>query len=334
MRSRSWAFVGLWLFGVASGWACSSSSTETGSAAPVPQSQVTDSAVAAYCNGYRGCCTSSGFAFNQAGCEAAVRAHMGTSPVCAHGTYNSVAAGECFQGITSAYATCLRTLPANSTAFNACNRVCVGTQPPGAPCTSNSDCAPPASGHAECTSPTSSSASSQRACVAFFVGTDGDACSQTCTLGANGRDRSCVTAGLSSSQDAGAITSTTTCYTNDGLYCPLFGSKTCQPLVATAGECSDESACIAGTYCDLVTGTCVAKVAVGGACTSSSACVDTTYCGASGTCDARQPDGAACTSFTECQGYCDTTKLCAGASTVGSPALTVNAEICNGAISF
>jgi hypothetical protein len=274
-----------------------------------------DRASAAYCNGYRSCCTTNGFAFNQAECDRLVRAGMSAKGVC-QGVYDPVAAGECYQDIETAFAACKRTIPARAPGA-ACDRICTGTLPPGAACASNADCALSTEGEVWC----QSSATSGGVCTLYRRGKAGDPCGdQTCTESSG--PLLCT----------GTMTSrpTTRCFTNDGLFCPSTGG-TCQPIVPIGGPCSDRNACSTAAYCDAATGKCVAK-AVGGTCASWDQCPEGAYCGA-GTCQAKKAAGAACTLLDECQDVCNTaTGICErqpAADTLG-----VSAVICNGAINF
>jgi hypothetical protein len=286
---------------IAFGPACSNSSTGTGTttgtttSTPVPQSQVVDRIVSMYCDGYRGCCTSSGFAFNQTACDAFFRGGASANPLCPNGTYDPVAAGECLQAYETAYAACQKDPPASSPAVSACSRVCTGTVPIGAPCTKSQECAPSVDGRVECSYPP------PQLCVLYRRGKAGDPCGTTCTSGVGSIGCS---AGVVSAPgpDAGVVaTSNTECFTNDGLFCPSTGSPTCQPLAPLGGACSGSNACPAGAYC------------------------------AAGTCQPQKAAGAACTWFDQCAGTCNlTTKLCEGLATV-SAALKVSADICNGA---
>ena len=80
MQPRSSAFAGVLL-----GWlllACSGSSIGPPTGGPVPEPQIADRYASAVCDGYRACCTSKGFGFNQTACEVGARHAVGTGQVC------------------------------------------------------------------------------------------------------------------------------------------------------------------------------------------------------------------------------------------------------------
>jgi hypothetical protein len=308
---------------IAIGPSCSSSpggggaTTTAPPSTPVPQSQLPDRIVSTYCNGYRGCCTSSGFAFNQTACDAFFRGGATTmaNNVCPYGKYDPVAAGDCYQAFETAYAACQKR-PASGPGTAACSRMCTGTVPIGGSCGSDGDCAPSAEGTVEC------SVTSPNVCTLRRPAKAGDRCDTTCATISN-------SVGCSApNPDAGVAPLSTPCLVNDGLFCSST-SSTCQPVAPIGGACSDSFGCVLEGYCNTLSGKCVAKSAVGGACISSE-CVDGTYC-RSGTCQPKKAAGAACTSFIECAGTCNTTtKLCEGP---GATPLKVSADICNGAFS-
>jgi len=299
MQPRSRTFAGLLLLPFWLLSACGGLSTEPGTGALVPQSDLANRFASAVCNGYRGCCASTGFAFNQTACDAAARASVGSNP-CPNGTYDPAAAGECFQAIETAYTSCSRTLPAGSPAVAACDRICTGSLPLGAACSSADECAPSAGGTVTCAS--SSATSLQRVCSSMPRGKAGDPCGLTCA--GSGSGQVCASVVTDPTQPA-VPRSSGICYQDDGLYCSAAATPTCQPVAPVGGPCEGFfGSCVAGAYC------------------------------AAGTCAVKKADGAACTAANECLGICDSvTKLCRAVA-VTSTTLNVTADICNGAFNF
>ena len=227
---------------------------------PVPETELVDCMVTAYCAGLGVCCQSRGLAFSATGCDAGLHAaNAGVSSICEPGTtYDAVAAGTCLEQAKSYIASCGS---ASTSPPAVCNRMCVGTLPVGAACQSTEQCAQPASGQVDC----SFTASAQGTCTPAVRGQLGESCQGTCSLGGDCAYSLPVPVG----GDAG-VPGNATCYTDDGLYCA--SDWTCQRLVALGDACSDAESCVSGAYCSMA-GVCEALKAAGAACASYYECL-------------------------------------------------------------
>jgi hypothetical protein len=306
-------------------------------ASDAPATPAIDRMVRANCTGYRGCCASNGFAFNQTMCEMIARLSVTMYDKCPHGTYDPVADAECAEAMEPLYAVCQTRRPDGGPFIAACHRVCTGALPLGARCDTDSECAPSTAGSVACLPP---STTSEAVCMIARRGMLGDPCGWTCAD--SSAFPSCTLGGppeppSESLPDGGGVDLGTRCFSNDGLYCPEVLSPTCQPVAAAFGEPCPERRCPPEQMC-LPTGKCVPKVSVGGRCNGDPMCVDGAYCapGAAGpVCIAKQVAGTACPGVEQCLGYCDpTTKVCKGSSAADVPTLELDAHTCGGSFVF
>jgi hypothetical protein len=306
LRLPRWGSV--WGFTVLVG-ACSGNTSSSGHAAPVPQSQVTDSAVAAYCAGFQACCNSKGFPFSASACDSNLRSQFSGSTICSGlSVYNAQAAGDCLAQLQAALSNC----SSENAAAPACKDVCVGTVPAGSTCTLDTDCARPTGGDVHCV--TTSASDTTRVCVVTPRGTLGSGCNSTCTQSADGSEI-CSVMGVAVGSPV--PTGDATCYTGDGLYCST-ADFSCHAIAAVGGSCTSFDGCASGSYCDLSKSVCTTKVAAGAACPQYNECTDGTYCNSSQVCAAQKATGQPCTSSNECVGHCDsTTNICTDGSSSG-----------------
>jgi hypothetical protein len=241
--------------------ACAGSTTgDATQAAPVPESQLMDRMVAAYCEGLGVCCQSRGLAFSATGCDAGLReANAGSASICEPGTtYDAQAAGTCLEQAQSYIASCGS---AGTPPPAVCNRMCVGTLPVGAACQSTEQCAQPASGQVDCSFTTSA----QGTCTPAVRGQLGESCRASCSLSGDCTYRTPVPIG----GDAG-VPGNALCYAEDGLYCA--SDSICQRLGGVGGACEGLDTCMSGAYCGTA-GVCEAKKAAGAACTTYDECL-------------------------------------------------------------
>jgi hypothetical protein len=289
------------VWGLTMGVPACGGNASSGHAAPVPESQATDSAVAAYCSGMQTCCSSKGFTFGASACDSNLHSEFGSAVCSAGSVYNAQAAGDCLAQLQAALANC----SLDFAAAPACNDVCVGTVPAGSPCTNDTDCAKPAGQDVRCSVASSSSTTS--ICIVTPRGTAGSACNSTCTTSPNGGGCSVMGAAIGSPGPTGDAV----CFTNDGLYCSTT-DFTCHTLAAVGGDCTGYDGCVSGAYCDTSVSKCTAKAPAGGACPLGIECADGTYCSSSQVCATRKANGQPCSSSSECLGYCDlSTNTCA-----------------------
>lgn len=288
--------------------ACSGNTSSSGHAAPVPQSQFTDSIVTAYCGGFQTCCQSKGFPFSASVCDSNLRGQPSGSSFCsAPRMYNAQAAGDCFAQLQATLSNCL-----NTAVIPVCRTVCVGTLPAGSACTSSEDCATPTGDDVQCVTTSASSATS--VCVVTPRGTLGSGCNSTCTTSADGSEI-CSVMGVAAGSPV--TTGNAVCHTSDGLYCST-ADYSCQTIAAVGGSCPGY--CVSGAYCDMSKSMCMDKVAAGSACPTGNECMDGTYCNSSHVCAAPKATGQPCSlsPYNECVGYCDpTTNICADNSPSG-----------------
>jgi hypothetical protein len=266
--------------------------------------------VNAYCTGYGSCCASKGFAFNDAACSSLLGPQFTAQSICpAPGTYNAQAAQACFAELEASLSACTRDIKTDSP----CLKMCNGTQPAGASCTSNIDCAGPVNGAAACRV---NAGESTGVCVTTTVSNAGGPCNETCTE-VPGGEACTPLAGASAPIEASV------CRTNDGLYCAVDGI--CKTTLAVGTVCTQSDVCVTGAHCNLSTFVCVSNADVGAPCPAGNECASGAYCSPQHVCAAKKAAGEACQGSLECQGVCDATSVC---STPVSTTLDVTAESC------
>jgi hypothetical protein len=162
-----------------------------------------------------------------------------------------------------------------------------GTLPPGATCSSDTQCAPPASGKAVCypTFDTTTGAPTS-VCAIELTGQAGDG---PCLATLEGN----LSATLWQPTDGPLPATGYTCDRGAGLVCT--SAKTCIPLRSIGDACGGSIECADGAYCDVVTQVCTVRGAVGAPCTTDGACVDAAYCDLQTGCASRLALGAPCT---------------------------------------
>ena len=315
------AWGGIWL------WLASCGPGDTQSAAPIPRAELPDQLAAAYCDGLGSCCQASGFALDDARCQATLKAQVaGNLPTTPTVGYDQNAAGNCVAALRTQLGRCGDI--EDDQALEACNRMFVGTLPEGAACTQSEECAAPPDGRASCYRSADDGAGVCQVYRVMAHGAVGQACTTTCTVQGTGECYGSTTV-TSGSGGAANATASVACYTNDGLYC---ASGTCQKMEPVGGPCQSyaTTACVATAYCDTQAGLCQAKLAVGADCSSADSCVDGAYCATSGRCEAQKADNLPCQSYRECRGYCDlgestSNGVCAGGD---SSTFQVTARVC------
>jgi len=283
------------------------SSSSQGQAAPVPESQFTDSAANAFCAGVQACCSSKGFSANASVCNTNLRSTVLKDSCQAPFVYDAQAAGDCIAQVQNLLSTCSIVNDGNAAA---CRNVCVGSVALGSPCNNYPECANSSKGDVSCM-PTSASGAAS-VCVATPHGKPGDPCQATCTAREGGYQWSCPldTNAPGNTSNQGGLAK---CYTNDGLYCSTLDG-TCHPSVVVGGACTGSNDCGTAAYCDSASSTCIAKAVEGDACSAANACADGTYCPvASGCfgcyCTAALAAGQPCSADSVCNdGSCDTAR--------------------------
>ena len=293
--------------GVVVGVACSSGSGGNGGGAASSSSAF----IQDYCNLLEPCCAQAGLSTNGAQCQALAGAAGGTE------TYDPANGQACIAGMQaeSGSATFCTTLgndiPACNTAFTSTG----GSEPGGATCTDDSDCAQAPGGGATCFDN-----------FAFEDGgtTQTETCVQT-MVGAAG-DGPCI----------GTVEATETDYEwsgsgpppASGYTCAVASGLTCDPTtqkclaLATVGQpCQGDSDCVASAYCASGSSAsqCATRLADGASCaTASTGCLTTSYCdSASTTCKPLLATGASCTDSSECVSQQCVNDLCAVGNSLG-----------------
>jgi hypothetical protein len=286
--------------GLVTAVACSSGSSGSG---PVPASTVSAFGQD-YCGLLEPCCAQAGLSTTGMVCEAFVQLAAG------QGTYDAAAGQACISGMqaesgSSSFCTSPgNDVPACSQVFNSSN----GTEPPGAPCQSDTDCAKAAGGGAHCYSQ-------------FSFGDAGSTQTQTCvqTLPGQAGDGPCI-----GTQD-GSITSYSwsgtgappspsyLCDVAGGTTCDATTSK-CTPLAAVGQPCTSDSSCVAAAYCAFgaTAGQCTARLADGASCAANPAgCATTSTCdAATSTCKALLADGSPCSGGNQCASHTCVNQAC------------------------
>lgn len=298
-------------------------------AGPVPEDELVEALAEATCRGMSTCCEARSLGFDEAACRQNVRDfwyHFLPRPSTLI-QYDADAAGRCVRASHDRAAAC----EYPDTETEPCNRMHVGTLPPGAACEQWDECAPVEGGEPEC------DFSGGGVCVNTVRGEVGDPCYETYTQdgftyiysGPGG-------SGVGVQEENTQIR----CWTNDGVYCASGNDPVCQALVEVGGECESSSTdgmatCVDEAVCDSTERICVARTSVGGECSPGfgvfTRCAQGSYCTEAGICEPRQPDGAPCDilSGTDCMGLCRaSTDTCTGAFAAGY----VSAETCAGSV--
>ena len=269
---------------------------------------------AAVCDTVADCCQASPYGWDRSGCLSSVSAaNSGYEAVLSDGgmRWNAEAAGTCIAYVRRNYSGC--SPPPDLDMDRVCANVFVGSKQPGAPCTSQYQCAAPATGEARCV-PVASDAGGRLVCMVcpsnYDRGKLGDPCHQSCNYTPIGI--SCAGSTWKAPSDPTAVTDMpTTCYKNDGLRCAPSTSK-CGPLAQNGEACSGSDDCTSALYCK--SSRCAPREALGAACTRTSAgCVAGAYCDPQSlTCVPALPDGAVCSDSGMClSGACQSgAKVC------------------------
>ncbi len=222
----------------------------TPASGPVAREDFLSRAAAAICDNIASCCSSEGYGFNRAGCEANVDAtiHIADVP---NTIWNDAAAEPCIDTL-AAEATRCRIGAAH--VRTTCKAILTGTLPEGAPCTYDVECAAIDGAEALCTF--------EGYCAnpedgAPLHGTVGDGCDGTCEGLACGPFGDREPLGIS-------------CFTQDGVVCS--GTlRTCVKMPKLGEPCPD-GWCDVGAYCDSDDSVCKTLQPDGASCVGGSQC--------------------------------------------------------------
>ena len=189
----------------------------------------------------------------------------------------------------------------------------------GASCKAERECALPSDSGVRCATPVGTAGGLGK-CVAVPAAVRGkseDLCIETCTDTPG--STSCAASGSpSTGAGGGQGPASSSCFTNDGLYCA--STSKCSPLPAVNAPCP-QGYCATRAYCSA--GTCEPQLAAG-ACASDEACMTSARCDqASSKCTPKFGDGVVCTAASDClntgcnNGHCGTptaasSRTCAG----------------------
>ena len=274
----------------------------------------------AVCDTVAPCCQASQYGWDRSGCLSSVSAlYSGYEAVLSVGgvRWDAEAAGTCIAYVRRNYAGC--NPPPDLDMDRVCANVFGGSKQPGTPCTSQYQCAAPATGEARCVRVVSDAGASL-VCVVrpsnYDRGKLGDPCHQSCNYTPIGI--SCTGSTWNDPSDPSAATDLpTTCYKNDGLQCDPSTSK-CVPLAQSGQACSGSADCTSALYCKA--SRCAPREALGAACTRTSAgCVAGAYCEPQSlTCVPALPDGDACSDSGVClSGSCQSGSYVCGQGRLG-----------------
>jgi hypothetical protein len=268
----------------------------------------------AVCDSVAACCQASPYGWDEGGCLSATKAiSSGYEAVLSVGgvKWDAEAAGTCIAYVRRNYAGCPP--PPDLDMDRVCANLFVGSKPPGAPCTSQYQCATPAKGEARCL-PFATDGGGSLVCMVnpsnYDRGKLGDPCHQSCNYTPIGI--SCDGSTWKDPSDPSAVTDVPlTCYKNDGLRCDS-STGTCVPLAKSGEACSGSADCESALYCK--SSKCVPREALGAVCTRSGAgCVAGAYCDPQAlTCVPALADGQSCGDSGMClSGACQSgTKVC------------------------
>ena len=273
----------------------SSGGNPPASGAPVPGSMLGSALASAYCPPIATCCTSMGIASDVATCtttlgalvDAEIKLNLDNPKI----AYDAAAARRCVEAYRAASSAC--TDRALSHQVNqACQKVFMGTVPPGGGCASSAECVPPAAGYVSCDTAVcvvqtdSFGTSSVHAKV-------GEPCSGTCSGDEN--SSSCSGTASTGAPAAGS------CWVEDGLFCGT--DNTCQAAPKIGQPCGNYNYCEAAGFCQGAV--CAADTATG-ECTYGEGCLPTSYCDTTTAspfhCAPRKANGEACNDDSECVG--------------------------------
>jgi hypothetical protein len=269
---------------------------------PLERDQLVPRLAATFCDGIAPCCQASGFPYDSPSCQKAAMASISTkfvSQTTPSASYDAIAAGRCRDALASVLSVCGD--PDQDPVYRACYEIFFGTQPPGAACSTNADCARPDGRRAACSFTVLVSSSGGGAGMGMCVveqlhAKAGQSCMGICPKGST----SCF--------DGDATRAT--CFVDDGLYCSFEGNVgTCKP-VANLGEPCRNGGCVDSSVCE--NGFCRAKRDTGSCTAALDACTDTSYCDtqivepANFQCVPKRANGEQCLGPIECLSvYCD-----------------------------
>jgi hypothetical protein len=242
----------------------------------------------AHCKNIGPCCQERGFAHDLDECLAGVddelRSEIEKSRANPNLTWDGDAARECLDAYTAVVKECRD----DDDLGDVCRYIFAGRLEVGQTCASSSECIRGST----CQRTVDGSASQCSLPAAPTRGALGDGCFATCTERTGGGSNCSVGSG------PGTTPGTTSCFTNDGLYCDSTFRCARHPTVGEPCSAAPGIPCAGDAYCDL--GTCTARRATGSCATTSAACALTTYCDVAQQCVPRKSTGAACQSSEEC----------------------------------
>jgi hypothetical protein len=281
----------------------------------VPQSRFAQEYAQALCTALQHCCAENNVGSNYAQCTAGWETAVNNLLSSAGGNYNGTAGTQCVQQVqAAANASCQPGPGTLSDARATCQQVFAGQAPPGAPCSSASQCAPqdgsivtcaivPSDGGTEAGGgqlPLSAPTPGLVPLDFHFSPQDTPVCVVEPLPGDAGGPAPC-----SFNVEAGVDTCAS------GTYCDP-ASSTCLPVNAAGAPCDPGvlTSCQPGNYCvsgGAANATCAAAGPAGSPCTSSVQCDATSTCDpGSHQCVARSQPGASCSSGDQCSiGVCD-----------------------------
>ena len=262
--------------------------------APQNEAELVAQATSAVCDNIASCCSTAGFPFQAAQCQAGLALDMGeTYALYASSdiTFDAASALGCVTQIAAQARQCTFDGPA---AIDACNQIFTPTLAAGAACKNSTECAPKGGAYCDTTlaSPLCKLATTGNVFADVAHGKSGDPCFGSCKTDQGDT----VCGGLA--QRPGDLV----CWANDGFYCST--DRQCVPTAGASGSCANQQDCSVGLFCSA--DVCTAQTDSGPCTPGGSECSSTSYCdSASSQCVAKLVAGSSCTSAPSCTGgYC------------------------------
>lgn len=234
-----------------------------------------------YCALMMPCCAAGQLLTDGVMCRSLINA----AAVSGDGTFDPEAGRRCLTEMSGAGAS----LCGGNATTPSCEQVfphAPGTLRPGEPCSSDPQCAQPATGTAVCY-PTfdATTGAPTSVCAVELTGQAGDG---PCLATLEGN----LSSSLWQPSDGPLPTTGYACDLAAGLVCTA--SKRCTPLRALGEACGGTIECAGGAYCDVMTQVCSVRGEAGAPCTTDDACVDAAYCSLQTGCTPRLALGAPC----------------------------------------
>ena len=286
---------------------------------PVEVEEYFEQAAAIVCEWLTPCCGEIGLAVTESNCSSTIGAQFAADYASAdpdNYTYDADLGGDCLATARQLYSELGCQLDTTAGEIDPatdalCEQVFQGKLEPGAPCSSDIECAKEPGDEVDCTTLDSD----VNVCVIERRAAEGDSCYWTCTDEAAGGYFCSGTAAEEPALQG-------RCFTNDQLACE-DGVCARQPGLGEA--CATNGTCSEG-FC--LSGICSPGGASGAACQVDSECAEGLYC-ESTACAPKKPDGDACELSAECESESCSDGVC-GAASQGDFAIALLCAVASG----